>query len=69
MGEIRNALIDDLISRNYDQIKAIMTRASKSGRPMPEKDRSICIELRKANVWLNKAKGCISKATEGGKRR
>ena len=47
MGEIRNAIIDDLISRNDDQIKAIMTRASKSGRPMPEKDR------KKLTEWLS----------------
>ena len=67
MDDIRNALIDDLISRNDNQIKAIMTRASRSGRAMPDRDRGTCIELRKANVWLNKAKGCIRKATEGGK--
>lgn len=64
MGNVRQAKIDELIARNDAEIKILRTKASKKREPMPREHRSCCVELRKANVWLAKAKDCIIRAEE-----
>lgn len=62
---IRIALIDETITRNENFIRVLNKRASVSRKPMSKEDRNRCLELRKANVWLGKAKFCIVQSLAG----
>lgn len=62
---VRLAMIEELVTRNESHIKILNARASQSRKPMPKDDRNRCLELRKANAWLGKAKFCIIQALAG----